>query len=158
MRNMPGLIGAAGSGGISSLGVDEELAADTERCHGFKSGEARAGLVSSLRRWRSCVDVSCGDDERGVERTRGEDIIAVIDAGDADPGTGTGDEDGGELIGGSETEVTLDDEPSTFDFLKRLRSDSFEFSFRGGVASAPVPADLGRRDVFGSEGRWGCSS
>lgn len=46
MRNMPGLTGAVGSG-ISSPGVDEEL---VERCHGFGSGEARAGLVSSLRR------------------------------------------------------------------------------------------------------------
>lgn len=103
------------------------------------------------------MGISCGDDESGVEKRRGEDIIAAGDAGDAVPGTGTGDEEG-ELIGGSETEVTLDEEASTFDFLNRLRSDNFEFSFRGEVASAPVPADLGRREVFGSEGRWGCSS
>jgi hypothetical protein len=63
-----------------------------------------------------------------------------------------------ELIGGSETEVTLDEEASTFDFLNRLRS--FEFSLRGNVASAPVPADLGRRKAFGSDRvwGWGCSS
>jgi hypothetical protein len=47
IRSMPGLTGAVGSGGISSPGVDEEL---VERCHGFGSGEARAELVSSLRR------------------------------------------------------------------------------------------------------------
>lgn len=157
MRSMPGLTGVVGSGGISSPGVDDEL---VERCHGFGSGEARAKLVSSLRRWRSCVGVSCGDDESGVGKRRGEDIIAAGDTGDAVPGTGTGDEEGGELIGGSETEVTLDEEASTFDFLNRLRSDSFEFSLRGDVTSAPVPADLGRREAFGSEGRWvwGCSS
>jgi hypothetical protein len=47
MRSMPCLTGNVGSGGISSPGVDEEL---VERCHGFESGEARAELVSSLRR------------------------------------------------------------------------------------------------------------
>lgn len=155
MRSMPGLTGAVGSRSVSSPGVDEEL---MERCHGFGSGEVRVELVSGLRRWRSCVGVSCGDDESGVGKTRGEDIIATGDAGDAVPGTGTGDEEEGELIGGSETEVTLDEEVSTFDFLNRLRSDSFEFSLRGGAASAPVPADLGRREAFGSGGRWGGSS
>lgn len=90
------------------------------------------------------MGISCGDDESGVGKRRGEDISA---AGDAVPGTGTGDEEGG-LIGGSETGVMLDEEASTFDFLNRLRSDSFEFSLRGEVASAPVPADLGRREAF----------
>jgi hypothetical protein len=59
-----------------------------------------------------------------------------------------------ELIGGSETEVTLDEEASTFDFLNRLRSDCFEFSLRRDMTLAPVPADLGQCEVFGSEGHW----
>jgi hypothetical protein len=154
MRNMPGLTGML-AGYAESVdvslsspgGVDEEL---VDRYHGLGS---RAALVSSLRRWRSSVDVSRGEDESCVGTTRGEGKFAVLDAGDAVPGTGTGDEDGGELIGGSETVVMLDEDPSIFDFLKRLRRDSLEFSFRGGVASAPVPADPGRREVFWSEGR-----
>lgn len=103
------------------------------------------------------MGISCGDDDSGVGKRRGEDISAAGDAGDAVPGTGTGDEEGG-LIGGSETEVMLDEEASTFDFLNRLRRDSFEFSLRGEVGSAPVPADLGRREGFWNEGRWGSSS
>jgi hypothetical protein len=132
---------------FSSPGVDDEL---VDRWNGFGS---RTALLSSLRRWRSSADVSRGEDESCVGKTRGEGRLALLDAGDAVPGTGTGDEDEGELIGGSETVVTLDEDPSILDFLKRLRSDSLEFSFRGGVASAPVPADPGRREVFGNEGR-----
>lgn len=153
IRNMPGLaealVGYTGSVDVSlsSPGVDDELA---DRCHGFGS---RAALLSSLRRWRSSVDVSRGEDESCVGKMRGDGKLAVIDAGDAVPGTRTGDEDGGELVGGSEMVVTLDEDPSMLDFLKRLRSDSLGFSFRGGVASAPVPADFGRRETFGNEGR-----
>lgn len=79
---------------------------------------------------------------------------------------GIGDEGGGERGVCSEVEATLELDPSTFDFLKRLRSDSFECNLRGGATSAPVPADLGRRlrgeyearaagspSVCGSEGR-----
>src|SRR6267154_2845100 len=69
MCNMPGLIGAAGSGDVSSPGMDDELAAEVDRCHGFGS---REGLLSILRRWRLSADVSRGEDERGVERTRGD--------------------------------------------------------------------------------------
>lgn len=158
VRNMPGLTGApvgyAGSldVSLSSPGVDDEL---MDRCHGFGS---RGALLSGLRRRWSSGDVSCGEDEGCVGKTRGDGKLAVLEAGDAVSGTGTGDEGGGELMDDSETVVTLAEDPSMLDFLKRLRSDSLGFNFRGGVASAPVPADLGRREVLESKGRcWGSS-
>lgn len=55
-----------------------------------------------------------------------------------------GEEGGGER--GFCSDPTLELDPSAFGFLKRLRRESFECNLREGTASAPMPADRGRRE------------
>ena len=79
----------------------------------------------------------------------------VLDGSAWEVGIGTGREGDDDGTGDSEREATLELEPSTFDFLKRLRRDSLEFSLR---ESAPVPADLGRAVRLGKDGLMDDSS
>ena len=89
--------------------------------------------------------MSRGDEESGVGMLRGE-TGGVFEESASGVRIGTGRE--GDEGGTGDSDATLELEPSTFDFLKRLRRESLECSLR---ESAPVPADLGRVERVGKD-------